>query len=241
MSVFAQVLDASEIALQVLLLILLLRGAFRRYIAFSVYVFAALIVDPVEIVAYYRLGWRSPAYHTLFWSDHIALDLLTFLVVIAFTYKAFQDNPSRRGAARALAIIGAVAIALPFALLRYHNGKQHGHFDSQWFNHTSQILNFGAAIMNLVLWAALLSNRKRDPKLVTLSIGLGIVTSSAAIAWGARQWLPQQSRWPVDTFVILAHIASLLLWCWVFKPRPERRQSKPLPPSAPPDALTTPS
>ena len=125
---------------------------------------------------------------------------------------------------------------LPLALLRNHHGKQHGYFDSQWFSHTSQILNFGAAIMNLVLWTALLSNRRRDSKLVTLSIGVGIVTSSAAIAWGAREWFPQQDRWPIDTFMTLTHLVSVLLWCWVF--RPKARQSGR---AVPPNALTTPS
>lgn len=241
MSVFEQALNATEFALQVVLLVLLLRGFVRKYPALLSYTLAGLIADPLEIVIYYRLGWRSALYHTVFWTDHILLNLLLILVVVACTYHALPEGQGRTGAVKVLGAVMAAALVLPFALLRYHNGKVHGHFDSQWFNHTSQILNFGAAVMNLVLWAALLSNRKRDPKLVTLSIGLGIVTSTEAIAWGVRQWLSEQNRWPLDSLVLMAHVASLLLWCWVFKPRPERRQSKPLPPSAPPDALTTPS
>jgi hypothetical protein len=240
-SFLTPVLNVVQGCLELALVALLARGFFRKYIAFSVYVLAALGADLAENITYYAHGWKSQIYRQFYWTDHIALDLLLFLVVIAFTYKALGGNGSRRKAAKVLAGIGAAAIILPFALLRYHHGKHHGHFDSQWFNHTSQILNFGAALMNLALWTALLSNRKRDPKLVTLSIGLGLVTSSAAIAWGARQWLPEQDRWPIDTLVTLIYIASLLLWCWVFKPRQERRLSKPLPPAAAPDALTTPS
>lgn len=241
MSVFEQLLNIAEISLQLVLLILLARGRFRKYLVFSLYTAAGLLADPMEIAGYYGWGWRSAAYHRLFWTDQTVLNLLLFLVVIACTYDALGESRHRAAAGKALATVMAVAILLPFVLLRYHNGKQHGHFDSQWFNHTSQILNFGAAVMNLVLWAALLSNRKRDPKLVTVSIGLGIVTSSAAIAWGARQWLSEENRWPVDTFVVVAHIASLLLWCWVFKPKTQSTKRNPLPPSAPPDALTTPS
>jgi hypothetical protein len=241
MSVFEQALNVSEIALQFVLLVLLLRSSIRKYPALTVYTLGGLIADPMEIIVYYRLGWRSSLYHTVYWTDHIMLDLLLILVVVACTYHALGEGQFRATAVKALGTVMTVAIVLPFALLRYHNGKLHGHFDSQWFNHTSQILNFGAALMNLVLWTALLSNRKRDPKLVTLSIGLGIVTSTEAIAWGVRQWLSEQNRWPVDSFVMLAHIASLILWCWVFKPKQERRQSTPVPPNAPPDALTTPS
>ena len=103
-----------------------------------------------------RLG-EAPAYRTLYWTDHVTLDLLLFLVVIAFTYAALQENPLRPKAAKALGVIVVVALVLPFAMLHTSPLRAHGFFNSQWFNHTSQILNFGAAIMNLVLWTALLS------------------------------------------------------------------------------------
>jgi hypothetical protein len=84
---------------------------------------------------------------------------------------------------------------------------------------------------------------------VTLSIGVGLVTANAAIMWGARQWLAATNRWPVDIFVEVAGLASLLLWCWVFRPKAAGHSSTAAPPgnasppsnAAPPDALTTPS
>ncbi len=236
MNFFFQFVYATDTVLQLALVFLLVRGPFSRYLIFSLYAVAELAADMAEGIAYYRVGWASPVYRQIYWTDHIALDLLLFLVVITFTYAALGESPFRRTAAKILGVIAAVAMLLPLALLRNHHGKQHGYFDSQWFSHTSQILNFGAAIMNLVLWTALLSNRRRDSKLVTLSIGVGIVTSSAAIAWGAREWFPQQDRWPIDTFMTLTHLVSVLLWCWVF--RPKARQSGR---AVPPNALTTPS
>jgi hypothetical protein len=167
----------------------------------------------------------------MYWIDEVSMDLLLFLVVIAFTYAALQDNPLRPKAAKALAIIVVVTFSLPFAMLRNHSTIQHGSFSSQWFNHASQIWNFGAAIMNLVLWAALLSNRRRDPQLVTLSIGVGIATASAAIAWGARRWLAADNRWPVDIFMVVAGLASVLLWCWAFRPKASTQSSGAAPPS----------
>jgi hypothetical protein len=226
----------SDTVFQLILVYLLVRGPFSRYLVFSLYAVVELAADMAEGIAYYRVGWESPVYRQIYWTDHIALDLLLFLVVITFTYEALRESPFRTKAAKALGTIVAVAMILPFAFIRGHHGKQHGYFLSQWFNHTSQILNFGAAIMNLVLWTALLSNRKRDPKLVTLSIGVGIVTTSAAIAWGAREWLPRQDRWPIDSFMTLAHLLSLLLWCWVFRPKTQRPSN-----AVPPNALTTPS
>jgi len=103
--------------------------------------------------------------------------------------------------------------------------------------------------MNLVLWTALLSNRRPRPQLGTLSIGVGIATASAAIAWGARRWLPEGNRWTVDSFMVVYPPRQLLLWCWAFRAKVGSRSSgatptgsaKP-PSNAPsPDALTTPS
>jgi hypothetical protein len=248
MNFLYQILYGADTVVQCLLLVLLLRGPFRKYVVFTGYVVGALAVDVIEAIAYYRPGWGTPAYRKLYWTDHVTLDLLLFLVVIAFTYAALQGNPLRPKAAKVLVVIVALTLALPLTLLRSYRSPKYGFFTSQWFNHVSQIWNFGAAIMNLVLWTALLSNRRRDSRLVVLSIGVGIVTASAAIAWGVRQWLPQADRWPVDSFRTVTHLASLLLWCWVFRPKAAGHSNstptlstKP-PSNAPsPDAITTPS
>jgi hypothetical protein len=248
MNFLYQILYGADTVIQCLLLVLLLRGPYRKYFVFTIYVLGTLAVDVGEGIAFYRLGWGSPAYRRLYWTDHVALALLLFLVVIAFTYASLKDSPQRPRAAKALAVIVVVTLALPFAMIHSYYRPKYGFFSSQWFNHASQIWNFGAAIMNLVLWTTLLSNRRRDPQLVTLSIGLGIGTASAAIAWGARQWLAEPNRWPVDSFMTITHLASVLLWCWVFRPKAVGRtgstsSGRTNPPSNAPSSnpLTTPS
>jgi hypothetical protein len=237
MNILYELLTGAKILFQGLLLVLILRSPFRKYTVFALFVLCEFTGDVIEEITYYRVGWGSPAYREVYWTDHVALDLLLFLVVIALTYEALQGNPLRPKAAKALAVIVTLTLALPFAILHNHHSPRHGSFTSQWFNHASQIWNFGAAIMNLVLWAALLSNRRRDPQLVMLSIGVGIATTSAAIAWGARRWLSQAHRWPVDTFMLVTFLASLLLWCCAFRPKPSSHTSN----SPPRDALITPS
>jgi hypothetical protein len=245
----SQILYGLDTLMWGVLLLLLLRGPLKKYTVFAIFVLGEFATDVIEGIAYHRLGWESQAYRKLYWTDKMTLGLLLFLVVIAFTYEALRANPLRPKAAKALGVIVAVTLALPFALLRDHYSPKHGAFTSQWFNHATQIWNFGAAIMNLVLWTALLSNRRRDSQLVTLSIGVGIATASAAIAWGARRWLSPDNRWPVDSFMALADLASVLLWCWVFRPKAAGHSSSTPPPggarpssNAPPqDALTTPS
>jgi hypothetical protein len=240
-SLFAVCINVLELSL----VVFLARGSLRKYPIFSAYAVAAFAADLTETVAYYRLGWASENYRELYWASSIVLDLLLFLLVIGLTYTALEGSLLRPTAGKILAAVTVVGLALPFVLLPNHHSNHHGSFTTQWFNHVSQIFDFAAAILTLVLWAALLTNRKRDPQLVSLSIGLGLLTTAGAIAWGARRWLGRDNRWPVDVFMNLAQIASLLVWCWVFRPRP-RRSTGATPPASgatppPPNALTTPS
>ncbi len=170
MNLISQILYSADTLVHFVLLAFLLRGPFRKYTVFAIYVLGEFAADVIEYIGYHRLGWESPVYRRMYWTDHVTLDLLLFLVVIAFTYAALQDNPLRPKAAKALGVIVAVALWRRFRFtpaVRNHHSKLYGYFNSQWFNHASQVWNFGAAIMNLVLWTALLSNRRRDPQLVT--------------------------------------------------------------------------
>jgi len=223
MNLFSQILYVADTAVQCLLLVLLLRRGFRKCGVFLLYALGEFASDVCEGMVYYRSGWETPFYRKLYWTDHMTLELLLLLVVISFAYRALHGNPHRSKSTKAIAIILAVTLILPFATLHNHYSKTYGFFTSRWFQHTIQVWSFGAAIMNLVLWTALLTSRRRDVQLVILSIGAGLATSSAAIVWGGRQWLPQTGRWPLDDFLTVAHLATLLVWCWAFRPKTAAR------------------
>jgi hypothetical protein len=144
-------------------------------------------------------------------------------------------------AGKVLAGVVVIGLVLPASMLNSYRSRAYGMFSSQWFNHASQIFNFAAAIMNLVLWTALLTNRKRDPQLVMLSVGLGILTAAASIAWGLRQFLTQNNRWPLDIFVAVAEIAALLIWSRAFRRKPHGEKSVPPPATPLAPSLTNPS
>jgi hypothetical protein len=251
-TLFSEIPYTLTVLVELVLLFLLLRGPFRKYPLFLVYILGQCMVSAVVEIAYYRVGFKSATYRTLYWTGEVTEDMLLFLLVIACIYEALRGSALRPKAAKVLGVVVLVTLALPFTMLHHmnHHSRQYGFFTSQWFNLASQIWNFGAAIMNLVLWMALLSNRRRDPQLVTLSIGVGLATASAAVAWGARQWLAEAHRWPMDIFRTVALLASILLWCWAFRPKQAGQSSSAAPPpgsaqppssAPPPDALTTPS
>jgi len=203
-----------SIALQVLLVcFLFVRGQFRRYPLLLVYSVVFLGLTVAETLVFHAVGFRSPKYRYLYMTDEVIIDLLLFFMVIAMTYKALGDSVLRPKIGRLLAVVAVGAVLLPFVLF------QGPFFTSQWFEATSQMLNFGAAIMNLALWTALLGNRKRDPLLLAVSAGLGIAVTGAAISYGLLHFKWSATGTPRNLVTLiksLTHVAGLLIWCWAF-------------------------
>lgn len=218
----------SSIALQSLLLIsLLLRENFRRYPLLLVYSIVVLATTVAEVFVLNALGSRSAGYRNLYIADEVIVDLLLFLMVIVMTYQAMGENPLRAKVGRILAVVAIGALCLPFILFR---GPI---FGLRWFYETSQMLNFGGAIMNLALWTALLGNKKRDPLLLSVSAGLGVAVTGAAITYGLLHfsWATRgTARDLVNLIKSVAYLVSLVIWCWTFWPF--RKPKKPMSPPA---------
>jgi hypothetical protein len=219
------VLEAIAIAIQAAVIVFLLRGSFRRYPLLLVYCVLQLAVTAVEEYVYRVFGLASAVYTKLYWTDEVIMDLLLFLMVITLTYQALEGSPLRAGMGRLLAAVVAIVLIVPFVLFSARR------FSNPWFDGTSQLLNFGGAIMNLGLWTALLGTKKRDPLLLTVSAGLGVGVTGAAIAFGLRRFTPPEStsQQLADLLKTITYLASVAIWCWAF--RPTARKS-PNPPAA---------
>jgi hypothetical protein len=88
-----------------------------------------------------------------------------------------------------------------------------------WFQSTSELLNFGAAIMNLMLWGTLLASRRREPQVLLVSLGLGIVVTGTALAYGVRHLMGQHEFRAVGyLFMNLTQLIGWLIWCRAFLP-----------------------
>ena len=112
-----------------------------------------------------------------------------------------------------------VALVLPFLVFPMGSAVWP---KGTWFNSTSELLNFGAAIMNLVLWGALLADRKRDPQLAVVSVGLGVVVTGAAISYGLRHFVPLGAIFVPNLFLMLTQLTGWIIWCRAFWPAPAR-------------------
>ncbi len=227
-SVF-NVLQVIGILLLLALLGLLLRGHLPRWIILFCYAAAQAIITSFDIWGRYGEGGRESAfYNDLYWTGEIVWDVLAFVLVAALILRAMAGQPALDGAKKILAIVGGAMVVLPFVL------STKKPFSPAWFNSASQILNFGASILNLVLWGALIAFRKRDRLLMMVSAGLGINVAGAAIAWGVRQ-LGEKTPWPkpirdtADLFAAVTYLAGIALWCYAFRNKAEETP----PPAAP--------
>jgi len=210
-------------------LVLLLRGPFRKFWVLLLYVaweLFATVTLTILTPLYNNPGIENAAradavrlYARLYWSNDVIVDLLRFLLVIVLTYAATPEGAKRVSIGRILGGIVAVVMVLPFLLFPLHFAPWP---EASWFNSTSELLNFGAAIMNLGLWGALLANRKRDPQFVAVSIGLGVVVTGAALSYGLRHLIPASAIFIPNVFLMLTQLAGWTIWCRAFWPVPKR-------------------
>jgi hypothetical protein len=222
-------LVATTIAIQAVVIVFLLRGPFRRYPVLLLYCVLQLATSLTEGYLLRVFGQASPIFRRLYWTDEVSLDLLLFLMVIMLTYRALEGSPLRAGMGRLLGAVVVVVLVVPFLVFSARR------FSSAWFDGTSQLLNFGGAILNLGLWTALIGTKKRDPLLLTVSAGLGVAVTGAAIAFGLRRFTPPggTTQQLANLFKIVTYLASVAIWCWAFRPRAGKSAAPPAAVSAP--------
>jgi len=213
-----------------LILILLLRGPIGKFRIVLFYVAWELLATAALTI--FDVLYKSPAqvnnvaradavqwYARLYWSNDVIVDLFRFILVIVLTYRATAPGAKRAPIGRVLGGTIAVTMLLPFLLFPMGSNAWP---KAAWFNSTSELLNFGAAIMNLGLWAALIANRQRDRQFVAVSMGLGILVTGTAISYGVRHFFSPQDRSIPDLFLMLVQLGAWTVWCLAFWPAPAR-------------------
>jgi hypothetical protein len=211
-------LELGSFVLLLLVIAYLLRGDYLHYPILLVYCLVELLTAGAEyLVSNFglRLGIEDAHefFIKLYYADEVIVDLLLFLMVITLTYRAMDGNPARVMAGRALGFITLAVLGLPFLLFHQSIGDH-----AVFMNGAGEVFNFGAAIMNLVLWTALIGARRRDAQLLTVCAGLGLQVTAQALGFGIRQLLPSRHRWMPDLFMTIAHLISVYIWWRAFRP-----------------------
>ena len=202
--------------LELLVIATLLRGGVRRFPFIFAYVVAEFLVVAAEIPTYWAVyhGVKSATIQrsSLYYLNEVILQVLIYAVVISLIYKATEPLQSRR-MVRASVISGAFLFAGVSFLIHYYS--PHGNTGS-WMTPWTRDLNFCSVVLDLALWALLISARDKDHRLLLVSGGLGIRFTGEAIGESLRQLaLKQHSRAISYTGSLLISIVDLLcLFVW---------------------------
>jgi hypothetical protein len=198
---------------QFFLLYLLSRAPFRRYYLIFVYVLAELLATAADKYAIESAGRQSPLFRNVYYGTDLFVDLLLFVVVIVFTYQIMEDSPLRDKVRKVLAAIALGAIVVPFVLF------SSSLFSRAWYNSTIQLFNFGAAIMNLGMWTAVIARKTRDRQLMLVCAGLGIAVAGNAALWGMRKFTTGEAQIAANLLIQIMYLVKLGIWIWAFRPQ----------------------
>jgi len=210
--------------LQLAVIAALLRGAYRRYPFVLLYVIVDFLTTALEIRP--SLAYRTAttpemkrSFATLYWWDERIIQAVVFLMVITLVYRATAQFRPRR-----VLLLGVVAVTASFAAVTFFI-----HFDPtlpswDWMTPWTRDLNFGAAILDLGLWAALIGARDKDYTLLMVAGAMGIQFTGGAIGQAARNMSPA-AHMVMGDFIALANLACLYIWWHAFR-LPEKVRSK---------------
>ncbi len=206
------------IPLQLLLIAALLRGSYRRYPFVFVYVILDFLTTVREIqpsIEYaldrHRAINSLPA---LYWPTEIAMHVVVYAVVMSLIYKATERLSSRRTLRTAL-IAGAVLIAgISFAV--HYDPSAHVNDRYIWITSWNRDLNFTAAILDLALWALLISQRLTEHRILMLSGGLGIQFAGDAIGASIQQLAVQNRSYAVGMIGSVVTVATYLVFLYIW-------------------------
>lgn len=229
--VLAPLLGISNAVALFLLVVFLFLGPTRKFWVVLLYVSWELLATAGLTLADYLLNGTAQQtdratqtaanrlYAQLYWSNDVIVDLLRFVLVMVLIYKVAGTAKPMLG--RVLSGIVLAMMVLPFLLFSPTFQPMPR---VAWFNSTSQLLNFGAAIMNVILWGLLIQLKKRDPQILAVSVGLGILVTGTAVFYGFRHFIPQGAFTAMfNLFINLTQLAAWLIWCRAFWPAPRSK------------------
>jgi len=221
------------IPLELLAIAAILRsGGYRRFPLVFAWVIGDFLTTAVEMPSNlaYLYTKRVDAQHWLvnyYWVDEAIMQILVFAVVIGLIFMATTDLPQRRLLRAALIAFAVLFAGVSFLI----------HFDRQlnmgaWLTPWNRDLNVCSAILDLALWALLLTSKKKDHRLLLLSGALGIQFTGQAIGASLRQLAIAARSRPLvnlgNTVVVLTYLLLLYIWWQAFRtprelPSVERR------------------
>jgi len=209
--------------LELLVIAALLRGGLRDYPWAFAYVIAEFLGTMIEMplaLAYYhtqktdvRLGMRFAIWY---WRDETVQQFLVVAVVISLIWQATSGARTRR-TLRTVLLVGVVVFAAISLAVHYDPNPKIP--VGRWMTFWTRDLNFGAAILDMLLWAMLIAKRQKDSRVLMLSAGLGIMFAGDAIGQSVRSLGGNASLVNLggSILVMLTNLAFYYIWWQTFR------------------------
>jgi hypothetical protein len=146
---------------------------------------------------------------TSYWVFDSIRQTMVYVVVISLIRRASEQSARRASIGRFL-IAGSMLFAALSLYFTYNRGLDF------WMTRFSRNLGFLAVILNLILWAALLRQRRPDRTLLMVSGGMGIQMAGKAIGHALRQLSPSTLTLG-NLVIVLSHLLCLYIWWQAFR------------------------
>src|SRR5262249_36914230 len=217
------------VALYVMVLSTMLRGACSRY----PFVFAYVIQQSLSTVVLFsfvqHFGSRSREYTHAYWASDSLSTLLALLIIIHLIRIAMEGHHYRNTVYRGL-LLGTFATAVASLQLMHINGR--GFKLGLWMTEVSRDYYFAAVLLNAILWFIFMRRGQENKQLYLMTSGLGLQLTGAAIAFA----LTVQGRGHfflslAKLFVQGTYLANMYVWYVALKdfPAPVPVGTEPIP------------
>jgi len=208
-------LFAASLALQVLVIASLRRGALKDYSVVFGYCLVLIFATVFDgLVFGGAISLTKAEAGVIFYRNEAVRQFMLFAVVISLIDRSLQAYPyrARVRAGLILAMLAAVSISLEI-----HSASS-GKF-ILWVTQVARDLSFASVVLTLVLWLILISSRKKDHQLLMVTGGLGLQFTGEAIGQSLRQ-----VSWNyVGLFILgnlvggITHLLRLYVWREAFR------------------------
>ncbi len=208
------------VPLEILIIAALLRGAYRRYpllLLYSITLFLTTVIEVSVNQAYFAGIHFAYSRATYYWVDEGIRQGLLFAVVLSFAYLG-TDRLRSRTLVRAALIAGGITLAVASFLVHHQIEHISGAGRWRWMTLWVRDISFASAIVDLAVWALLLTYRSRDTQLLLLSGALGIQFTGDAIGESLRYLFRRLPLTPGDLIEIATSAAALWIWWQALRP-----------------------
>ena len=197
---------AVGLGLQILLIVALSQGAGRFFPTLYAYIFCLLGTTVADIFAVMKLGKRSAAYLSYYWSAELVRQSVLFVLVVSLAIHVAPKN-KRTDAMSRLIAAAAGLIWLGSVASCYSSNL------NAWMTTVVRNLSFFTGVLNLIVWFLIARSEERDMQRLMIAGGLGLQMTGEAIGQAIRQMrISYEVSVVGSVFIVLTHLLCLYIW-----------------------------